>query len=100
MDFVEVFNISLGLCNIYYANFSGCWASFVYCCQSILEFWNQFSEVKLTTRSFCSIFWLHYRTGLFNMFRLGGGGGGGAAGADALPLLSSLSADLLQQNFA
>ena len=52
MDFVEIFNISLGLSIICFAQFSGCQASFVYSCHSILEYYNLFSGVKLGIRSF------------------------------------------------
>ena len=43
---------------IYFVHFSGCWASFVYgCygCYSVLECYNLFFGVKLSTRSFCFI---------------------------------------------
>ena len=56
MDFVEVFYISLDLSTIYCANFSGCRASFVYCCHSTPECYNLFSGVKLRKRSFCFIY--------------------------------------------
>ena len=51
MDFVEIFNISLDLS-------TGCWASFVYSCHSMLECYNLFSGVKLSIRSFCCIYYL------------------------------------------
>ena len=57
MDFVEIFNISLDFSTIYFANFSGCWASFVYRCHCILECYNLFSGVKLSIRSFCLIYY-------------------------------------------
>ena len=55
MDFVEIFNIVLNLSTIYFAHFSGCCASFVYSCHSILEYYNLFSGVKLSIRLFCLI---------------------------------------------
>ena len=70
MDFVETYNIELDLLTIYFSHFSGCWASFVYSCHSILEYYNLFkiwarlqkllsyllsSGVKLSIRSFCFI---------------------------------------------
>ena len=36
MDLVEIFNISLDLSTIYFVHFTGCWASFVYSCDSTL----------------------------------------------------------------
>ena len=36
-------------------SFSGCWASFVYSCDFILECYNLFSGAKLSTTSFCFI---------------------------------------------
>ena len=48
MDFVEIFNISLDLSTIYFAHFSGCWASCVCSCHPILECCNLFSGVKLS----------------------------------------------------
>ena len=67
MDFVEIFNVSLDLSTVYFANFSGCRASFVYCCHSILECYNLISGVNLSIRSFvlfiqvdihCCHYWL------------------------------------------
>ena len=58
MDFVEIFNISLDLSAIYFAQFTGYRASFVYSCYgcySILKCCNLFSGVKLSIRSFCFI---------------------------------------------
>ena len=55
MDFVDIFNVSLDLSTVYFAHFSGCRASFVYSCHSILEHYNLFSGVKLSIRSFCFI---------------------------------------------
>ena len=43
IDFVEIFNISLDL-SIYFAHLSGCSASFMYGCHSILESYNLFLE--------------------------------------------------------
>ena len=54
-DFAEIFSISLDLSTIYFAHSSGCWASFVYSCHSILECYNLFSGVNLSIRSFCFI---------------------------------------------
>ena len=59
MDFVEVFNNSLDLSAVYFAHLSGCCASFVYSCHSILECYNLFSGVKLSTRLFCFIYYWH-----------------------------------------
>ena len=64
MDFVEIFinfNISQDLTTIYFANFGGCCVSFVYSCQSIVKWYNLFSGVKLSTRSFCFISVLRLR---------------------------------------
>ena len=58
MDFVEIFNISLDLSTIIFAHFSGCSASFVHSCHSILESDDLFYGVKLSIRSFCFIFML------------------------------------------
>ena len=44
--------ISRGECTINFTYFSGCWASFVCNCHSILECCVMFSGVKLSTRSF------------------------------------------------
>ena len=52
---VKIFNISLDLSSINFAHFSGCWASSVYSCHSVLECYNLFSGVKLSGRSFCFI---------------------------------------------
>ena len=52
-DFLEIFNMELNLSAIYFSHFSGCWASFVYSCHSILDCYNLFSGVKLSMRSFC-----------------------------------------------
>ena len=51
IDFVKILNISLDLSTIYIAHFSGCRASFVYSCHSILECCVMFSGVKLSIRS-------------------------------------------------
>ena len=45
IDFVKIFNISMDLSTIYFVNFSGFWASFVYRCHSILECCNLFYGV-------------------------------------------------------
>ena len=52
IDFVEILNISLDLSTINFAHFSGCRASFVYSCHSILECCVMFSGVRLSMRSF------------------------------------------------
>ena len=49
MDFFETFNISLDLSTINFAYFSGCWASVLYGCHSILECYNLFSGVEYKT---------------------------------------------------
>ena len=46
------FYISMDLSTNYFAHFSGCWASFVCSCHSILECCVTFSGVKLSIRSF------------------------------------------------
>ena len=64
MDFVEIFNVSLDLSTIHFAQFSECRASFVYSwysCYSILEHYSLFSGVKLTIKSFCLFPYLSYR---------------------------------------
>ena len=55
IDFVEIFSVSLDLSTIYFALFSGCWASFLSGSCSILECCNLFSGLKLSIRSFCFI---------------------------------------------
>ena len=50
--FFVAFYISLDLSTIYFAHFSGCWASFVCSCHSVPEFCLMFSGVKLNIRSF------------------------------------------------
>ena len=55
MDFVEIVNILLDLSTTCSSHFSGSWAPFVYSCYSIPICCNLLSEVKLSTRSFCSI---------------------------------------------
>ena len=55
IDFVEIFHVSLDLSSIYFARFSGCCASFVCSCYSILESYNLFFGVKLSVRSFCML---------------------------------------------
>ena len=52
MDFVEIFNFSLNLSAINFANFSGCRASFVYSRYPILQCNNLFSGVKLSIRMY------------------------------------------------
>ena len=49
---LSIFYISMDLSTNYFAHFSGCWASFVCSCQSILECCVTFSGVKLSIRSF------------------------------------------------
>ena len=49
---LSIFYISLDLSTIYFTHFSGCWASFVCTCHSILECCVMFSGVKLSIRSF------------------------------------------------
>ena len=49
---LSIFYISLDLFTIYFTHFSGCWASFVCNCHSILECCVVFSGVKLSIRSF------------------------------------------------
>ena len=51
IDFVD-FYISVDLSTNYFAHLSGCWASFVCSCLSILECCVTFSGVKLSIRSF------------------------------------------------
>ena len=51
MEFVDIFNISLDLSTIYFAQFSG------YSYDSIQEGYNSFSGVKLSIRWFCFIYW-------------------------------------------
>ena len=46
------FYILLDLSTIYFAHFSGCWASFVCSCHSILECCVMFSGVKMSMGSF------------------------------------------------
>ena len=48
---LSIFKISMDLSTNYFAHFSGCWASFVCSCHSILECCVTFSEVK-SIRSF------------------------------------------------
>ena len=55
MDFVGIFNISLDLSAVCFAHFSGCRASFVCSCHSVLGSCSLFSGVKLSLRSFCFI---------------------------------------------
>ena len=52
IDFVGFFYISLDFSTIYFAHFSGYWASFVCSCHSILECCIMFSGVKLSMGSF------------------------------------------------
>ena len=61
IDFVEILNISPDLSTIYFAHFSGCCASFVYSCHSILECYVMFSGVKLSIRSFVLLFGLQVK---------------------------------------
>ena len=49
---LSIFYISLDLSTIYFAHFSGCWASFVCSCHSIPECCVMFSGVKLSMGSF------------------------------------------------
>ena len=49
---LSIFYISLDLSTIYFAHFSGCWASFVCSCHSIPECYVMFSGVKLSMGSF------------------------------------------------
>ena len=49
---LSIFYISMDLSTNYFAHFSGCWASFVCSCHSILECCVTFSGVKLSIRSF------------------------------------------------
>ena len=55
MDFVETFNIALDISTIYFADCSGCRASFVYSCQFILECYDLFSGVKLRSFRFTPV---------------------------------------------
>ena len=48
----SIFYISMDLSTNYFAHFSGCWASFVCSCHSVLECCVTFSGVKLSIRSF------------------------------------------------
>ena len=66
IDFVEICNTSLDLSAMYFAHFSGCGSSFVYCYHSILECYNLFSGVRLSIRSFCFISSFLYK---FEIFR-------------------------------
>ena len=64
MDFVEIYNISLDFSYFFFHyifhfiifHFSGCLASFVYSCHSVLECYNPFSGVKLSIKLFCFIY--------------------------------------------
>ena len=49
---LSIFYISMDLSTNYFAQFNGCWASFVCSCHSILECCVTFSGVKLSIRSF------------------------------------------------
>ena len=49
---LSIFYISLDLSTIYFTDFSGYWASFVFSCHSILECCVSFSGIKLRIRSF------------------------------------------------
>ena len=49
---LSIFYISMDLSTNYFAHFSGCWASFVCSCHSILECCVTFSGVKLSIKSF------------------------------------------------
>ena len=53
---LSIFYISVDLSTNYFAHFSGCWASFVCSCHSILECCVMFSGVKLSIRSFVLLF--------------------------------------------
>ena len=56
IDYVEILNILLDLSTIYFAHFSGCCASFVYSCHSILECCNVFwSQVEYKIVCFISL---------------------------------------------
>ena len=54
---LSIFYISIDLSINYFAHFSGCWASFVCSCHSILECCVTFSGVKLSIRSFALFIW-------------------------------------------
>ena len=53
---LSIFYISMDLSTNYFAHFSGCWASFVCSCHSILECCVTFAGVKLSIRSFVLLF--------------------------------------------
>ena len=55
---LPIFDISLDLSTIHFTHFSGCWASFVCNCHSILECGVMFSGVKLSIRSFNLFLWV------------------------------------------
>ena len=55
MDFGEIFNVSLDLSTIYFGHFSGCSASFVYSCYSILECYNLFLLLHMTIETDISV---------------------------------------------
>ena len=48
---------SLDLSAIYFAHFSGCWASFLYSCHSTLECYNMFLESDWVQDHFVLLFW-------------------------------------------
>ena len=60
MNFVEITNVLLDLSAIYFACFSGCWASLVSSCYPVLWYYNLFSRVKLSIRSSCFIYDKYY----------------------------------------
>ena len=46
MDFMEIFNIVLDLCTIYFSHVSGCWASFVCSCQSVPDQGSELNQAR------------------------------------------------------
>ena len=56
---LSIFYISMDLSTNYFAHFTGCWASFVCSCHSILECCVTFSGVKFSIRS-CVLFICYY----------------------------------------
>ena len=56
---LSIFYISVDLSTNHFAHFSGCWASCVCSCHSILECCVTFSGVKLSIRSFVLFFIAH-----------------------------------------
>ena len=64
---LSIFYISMDLSTNYFAHFSGCSASFVCSCHSILECCVTFSGVKLSIRSFVLFLSMTYLVIVFNI---------------------------------